>query len=88
MDIFSRLKYNGLVTPMSYTTLSRVSIPALSFQKYNHYPKPGAMPGFLFLNSVNARLKRGAPLRLRPAHAGLAAHCVTQVVRYSGGGER
>ena len=62
--------------------LSRVSIPAL-FYSAIHQARRNA--GLSFSHPVNARLKRGAPLRLRPAHAGLAAHCVTHVVRYSGG---
>ena len=86
MAIFSRLKYNDLVLLLfvSYTTLSRASIPALFYSaSYNLIitSKPGRNAGLSFSHPVNARLKPGAPLTFRPVHAGLAAHDVTQVVR-------
>ena len=72
MAIFSRLKYNTCVTSlMSYTTFEPGFNPGFF---YSTIIKPGRNAGLSFSHPVNARLKRAAPLTLRPVHAGLAAH--------------
>ena len=66
---------------MSYTSLGGTSIPPFLFSAIQSYNliitiKPGTNAGLSFSHPVNARLKRAAPLTLRPAHAGLAAHMI------------
>ena len=75
------------VTPYVIYHFGRCFYTALSFSAIPSYNliitiKPGILAGLSFSHPVNARLKRAAPLTLRPAHAGLAAHGVTHVVRY------